>query len=108
MTAYSKSESPSELTRSPRLKVTSVPLLKGPPLIAPPGRANVGVTLGLFPAINSPAPESVEEVMQSAPVLVQMKAAVAVPSSRNCKPFGMLSVNWTLVKLPSGSCAEMR
>ena len=105
---YSKSPSESLFVRLPTLNVTSVPLLKGPPLIALPGKAKVGVTLLLAPLITKPVPESVEDVMQFA-LLLHTKATVAVPSSMNCKPVGRLSTNWTLLNnMPSGSRVDIR
>jgi len=108
ITTYSESESESLFVRFPTLKVTSVPLPNGPPLMAPAGRVNVGVTLLFAPLITSPAPESVEDVMQFA-LPLHTNATVAVPSSMNCKPVGRLSTNWRLVNnIPSGSNVEMR
>src|ERR1043165_6999293 len=74
----------------PKLKVMSVPEVNGPPLIAVPGTVNVGATLPLEPFTTRPAPESVEEVMQAAPLL-QTKATFPVLSFRNCKPVGIPS-----------------
>lgn len=91
-TMNSESESESELVMFPKLNVTSVPLPNGPPLIAPPGRTNVGETAPLEPLMISPAPDKVEEVMQPAPPL-QTNATVAVPSSRNCRPVGRPSTS---------------
>ena len=108
ITTYSESESASLFVRLPRLNVTSVPLLNGPPLIAPAGKPNVGVTLLIAPLITKPAPESVEDVIQLA-LPLHTKATLAVPSSRNCKPVGRLSVNCTLVNnMPSGSNVDIR
>ncbi len=108
ITTYSESTSESLFVRFPRLKATSVPLPNGPPLIAPAGNVNVGVTPSLAPLITKPAPESVEEVRQVA-LPLQTNATVAVPSSINCKPVGRLSTNWTSVnKMPSGSNVEIR
>lgn len=105
-TTYSLSASVSLLVRLPRLNVTDTPF-PVPPVIEPPGTPNVGETLALFPETTKPAPESVEDVMQLAPPL-QTKATFAVLSLTNCKPFGILSVNCTLVKLPSGNCSVRR
>lgn len=80
------------MVRLPTLNVTSVPLIKGPPLIALPGNVKVGVTLLLAPLITKPVPESVEEVMQFA-LPLHAKATMAVLSFMNCKPSGMLSTN---------------
>jgi len=107
ITTYSESASESLFVKLPTLNVTFVPLPNGPPLIAPPGRLNVGETLLLAPLITKPAPESVEEVMQLA-LPLHTKATLAVPSSMNCKPLGMLSVNCTFVNVPSASNVEMR
>ena len=108
ITTYSESASASLFVRLPRLNVTSVSLPNGPPLIAPTGKVNVGVTALLAPLIIRPAPESVEDTIQLAPLL-HTKATLAVPSSRNCKPAGMLSINCTLVNnVPSASNVETR
>lgn len=80
------------MVRLPTLNVISVPLIKGPPLIALPGKVKVGVTPLLAPLITKPVPEIVEEVMQLV-LPLHMKAAVAVLSFMNCKPSGTLSTN---------------
>ena len=56
ITIYSESASASLFVRLPRLNVTSVSLPNGPPLIAPTGKVNVGVTALLAPLIIRPAP----------------------------------------------------
>lgn len=107
ITTYSASESESLLVRLPTLKVTFMPLPKGPPLIALPGKVKVGVTLLLAPLSTKPVPESAEEVTQFA-LPLQTKATVLVLSSMNCKPVGRSSTNCRLVKVPSANGVEIR
>ena len=108
ITMYSKSASTSLLVRLPRLRVASFPLLNGLTPIALDGKLKVGVTLLLAPLATKPAPESVDEVIQLA-LPLHTNATLAVPSSINCRPVGMLSINWTFVNnMPSGSSVEIR
>jgi len=107
ITTYSESVSESLFVRLPRLNVTSVPLPNGAPLIADAGKLNVGATLLLAPLITKPAPESVEEMIQLA-LPLHTKTTLAVPSSRNCKPVGRLSVNCVLVNVPPVSIVDIR
>ena len=106
-TMYSESESESELVTVPKLNVTLVPLLKGLPRIAVPGTLNVGETELVLPLTTNPAPDTLLELMQLAPPL-QTNAILAVLSFRNCKPFGMSSINSTFVNDPSGSLVAKR
>jgi hypothetical protein len=76
----------------PILKVTSVPLVNGPALIAPTGMVKVGETALLDPLTINPAPERVDDVMQGA-LPLQTNAIVAVLSFKNCKPVGIPSIN---------------